>query len=205
MNHPNAKLKRIAIPLAAAIAILSLWAVPSAASAQQEAPTPTALPVRDMFITVTTSEPQINVRAGPSSAVYPIVGTLLNGATVPALGRSGGGDWIQIEFAGAPNNKAWVYSPLVTVSPGVLPIAEPPPTPIPPPTATIDPTLAAQFNIAPTPARLATFTPPPSLSVPVYTESPDADRKLPIGPGMLILVLGAVSVASLLLSFLGRR
>ena len=98
-----------------------------------------------MFITVITEEPKINVRMGPSSAIYPIVGSLLRGATAPALGKSPGGDWIQIEYPGAPYDKGWVYSPLVQVSPqgGTLLVIEPPPTPVPPPTSTIDPTLAA--------------------------------------------------------------
>ncbi|MDO9302076.1 MAG: SH3 domain-containing protein, partial [Anaerolineales bacterium] len=87
----------------------------------------TATPAADagMYITVITDEPQINVRMGPSSSIYPIVGTLPTGSTAPALGRSPGGDWIQIEYAGAPNNAGWVYSPLVQVSPGTLRIVEP--------------------------------------------------------------------------------
>ena len=62
----------------------------------------TATPAADagMYITVITDEPQINVRMGPSSSIYPIVGTLLTGSTAPALGRSPGGDWIQIEYPG---------------------------------------------------------------------------------------------------------
>ncbi|MFN3491546.1 MAG: SH3 domain-containing protein [Anaerolineales bacterium] len=67
-----------------------------------QAPTDTPAPITGLFITVITDEPQINVRLGPSSTIYPIVGTLLKGATAPALGRSQGGDWIQIEFPSAP-------------------------------------------------------------------------------------------------------
>jgi hypothetical protein len=167
--------------------------------------TPTGATVGGMFITVTTTEPQINVRAGPSSAVYPILGTLPTGATAPALGRSSGGDWIQIEFAGAPGSRGWLYSPLVTVSPGVLPIVEPPPTPVPPSTATIDPTLAAQFNTAPTVARLPTFTPAPPLVLPSYTEEAGAVAALPAAPGTIILLLVGLGATGLLLSALLRR
>jgi hypothetical protein len=179
----------------------------SAARAQEPAPTATltaGAPV-GMFITVTTSEPQANVRQGPSSAIFPIVGALPRGATAPALGRSAGGDWIQIEFSGAPGNKGWVYSPLVTLSPGVLPVVESPPTPVPPPTSTIDPTLAAQFNIGPTPTRLATFTPAPALTRPVYESDVNSVSGAPFSFGTAILVLGLLGAGGLLVSIFTRQ
>jgi hypothetical protein len=158
-----------------------------------------------MFITVITEEPQINVRMGPSSSIYPIVGTLPTGSTAPALGRSLGGDWIQIEYPGAPNNAGWVYSPLVKVSPGTLRIVDPPPTPVPPATATIDPTLAAQFSIIPTNTRLPTFTPPPSLTIPSYTEAPRMNSSSPVPLGTVIIVLAALGSIGFLLSLFLRR
>jgi hypothetical protein len=167
----------------------------------------TATPAADsgMYITVITEEPQINVRMGPSSTVYPIVGTLPTGSTVPALGRSPGGDWIQIEYPGAPNNAGWVYSPLVRVSAGTLQIVEPPPTPIPPATSTIDPTLVAQFNIEPTTTRLPTFTPPPTLVVPAYLEAPAADPENSISLAVVIIVLAILGSIGFLLSLFLRR
>lgn len=57
---------------------------------------------------------QINVRSGPGTD-YAEVGILIAGQTVPALGRSAGGSWIQIGYAGVEGGVAWVYSPLVTV------------------------------------------------------------------------------------------
>jgi hypothetical protein len=169
-----------------------------------QAATPSAADA-GMYITVITEEPQINVRMGPSSSIYPIVGTLPAGSTAPALGRSSGGDWIQIEYAGAPNNIGWVYSPLVQVSPGTLRIVDPPPTPVPPATSTIDPTLAAQFNILPTNTRLPTFTPPPSLNVPTYiaVTAPEAKGAVPIA--VIILALGALGIIGFLLSLFLRR
>ena len=133
--------------------------------AQQPTETPSS--GSGMFITnITDTEPYVNVRLGPSSTIYPIVGT------APALGRSQGGDWIQIEFPSAPGGTGWVYSPLVQVSPpGTLRIVESPPTPVPPATSTIDPTLAAQFVVVPTSTRLPTFTPPPPLVTPEYIEA----------------------------------
>lgn len=158
------------------------------------------------YITVITDEPQINVRMGPNSTIYPVVGTLLTGSTVPALGRSPGGDWIQIEYPGAPNNAGWVYSPLVQVSGGTLRIAEPPPTPVPPATATIDPTLAAQFNIQPTSTRLPTFTPPPSLEVPVYLDnSSTANSENSISLAVVIIALAVAGSAGFVLSLFLRR
>lgn len=167
----------------------------------------TATPAADsgMYITVITEEPQINVRMGPSSSIYPIVGTLLTGSTAPALGRSPGGDWIQIQFDGAPNGTGWVYSPLVQVSPGTLRIVEPPPTPIPPATSTIDPTLAAQFNIVPTSTRPPTFTPPPPLALPTYTDTLTGDSKNSIPLAAVIIVLLVFGSAGFLLSLFLRR
>ena len=167
----------------------------------------TATPAADagMYITVITDEPQINVRMGPSSSIYPIVGTLPTGSTAPALGRSPGGDWIQIEYPGAPNNKGWVYSPLVQVSAGTLRIVEPPPTPVPPATSTIDPTLAAQFNIVPTNTRLPTFTPPPSLTVPSYTEVSDSNSWSSVPLALVIVALMVLGCIGFLLSMFFRR
>lgn len=167
----------------------------------------TVTPAADagMYITVVTDEPQINIRMGPSSSIYPVVGTLPTGSTAPALGRSPGGDWIQIEYPGAPNNAGWVYSPLVQVSPGTLRIVEPPPTPVPPATSTIDPTLAAQFNIVPTNTRLPTFTPPPSLSVPSYTEDTGTNSRSPVPLAMIIIALAVLGSVGFVLSLFLRR
>ncbi len=189
------------IPLLTALLIFGMFSASSLTTvlAQQ----PTNVPATGMFITVITDEPQINIRMGPSSSVYPIVGTLLTGSTAPALGRSQGGDWIQIEFPGAPDNKGWVYSPLVQVSPGTLQIVAPPPTPVQPATSTVDPTLAAQFNIAPTSTRLPTFTPPPSLTLPAYTPSSGgSENSVPLG--VVILAFAVLGLVGLPLSLIRR-
>lgn len=169
-------------------------------------PTQTPAPATGLFITVITDEVQINVRMGPSSTIYPIVGTLLRGATAPALGRSQGGDWIQIEFPSAPGGKGWVYSPLVQVSPpGNLSIAEPPPTPVPPATSTIDPTLAAQFVVESTSTRLPTFTPQPSLTplATFTTKSPAASvDSVPLA--MIIIAFVILGFIGFLLSLIRR-
>jgi hypothetical protein len=191
------------------ILLVGFWISSSSANsvlAQEPTSTPSSLDSpTGIYITVITEEPHINVRMGPSSSIYPIVGTILRGATAPALGRSPGGDWVQIEYVGAPNNVGWVYSPLVQVSGGTLQIVEPPPTPVPPPTSTIDPTLAAQFNILPTTTRLPTFTPPPSLIAPIYTapfHSNDA-QKIPMA--VIVMSLGGMGIVGFIGSLFVRR
>ena len=101
-------------------------------------PTVTSTPTGPI-IKVTYPE-QINVRSGPNSFLYTAIGVLLTGETAPALGRSSGGDWIQIHYDGVPGNIGWVYAPLVSLTANAsLPIVEAPPTPTPATTATLDP------------------------------------------------------------------
>jgi hypothetical protein len=103
----------------------------------------------------------VNVRLGPA-VEYDQVGVLIAGQRALALGRSEGGKWIEISYPGVPGNIAWVYAPFVVLEPpgATLPILEPPPTPTPRVTATVDPTFAAQFNLGEAPpTRLPTFTP----------------------------------------------
>ncbi len=168
-------------------------------------PTQTPAPTTGLFITVITDEPQINVRLGPSSTIYPVVGILLRGATAPALGRSQGGDWIQIEFPSAPDGVGWVYSPLVQVSPpGNLNIVPPPPTPLGPPTSTIDPTLAAQFVVEPTSTRLPTFTPHPSFTPkPTFTSQQSvSNNSIPLAT--IIIAFAILGLIGFLLSLIRR-
>ena len=173
---------------------------PTRALVQQQVETPPS----GLYITVVTDEPQINVRLGPSSTVYPIVGVLITGSTAPALGRSAGGDWVQIEFPSAPGGKGWVYSPLVQVSsPGNLQIVDAPPTPLPPATSTIDPTLAAQFVILPTNTRMPTFTPPPTLQPIEYTTNSTGLSSIPWAA--MIIAFAVLGAVGFILSVLIRR
>jgi hypothetical protein len=84
-----------------------------------------------------------------------------------------------------------------------LPIVEPPPTATPLATATIDPTLAAAFNIQPTVTRLPTFTPAPPLIVPTFAYPAAAPVGFPIGGTIFVIAL--VGVFVLIVSFFGRR
>ncbi|HSL28054.1 MAG TPA: SH3 domain-containing protein [Anaerolineales bacterium] len=179
------------------ITIISLgfaaFLLPRSAQAYQDVPTPTGI-----FVTVTYTDP-INVRSGPSTTQYPIVGQLNPGEVVPALGISPGREWIQVTF---PGGTGWVYASFVAISGGELRILEPPPTPTPLATSTIDPTLAAQFAIQPTQTRMPTFTAPPPLEVPQFT---DNSRGSFGATGLFIVVLGFIGGAGLLASFLLKK
>jgi hypothetical protein len=168
-------------------------------------PTPTGVQgALGVTATVLINEnPDINVRAGPG-VDYALVGKLLAGQQVPALGRTPGGDWVQIVYPDSPAGVAWVYSFLISLS-GTLPIVEPPPTPTPLTTPTVDPTLAAQFIREIPPTRLPTFTPPPPLVIPTFTaEAPAeiADQSLFV---YLVAGLGILGVLGFLLSLIRVR
>ena len=171
--------------------------LPGQARAKQEAPTPTGI-----FVTVTYTDP-MNVRGGPGT-FYDILGQIFPGDVLPALGISPGREWIQVTYPQGPGGVGWVYAAYVSVSGGELQIVEPPQTPTPLTTATIDPTLAAAFNTQPTVTRMPTFTPPAPLTVPAFTDEspPSAPR---ITSGYFILFLGVFGVLGLLISIVFRR
>ncbi len=172
---------------------------PKQVEAYQGAFTPAGI-----FITVGNPPDGVNVRSGPNSVSYGSpIGHLNPGDTAPAIGRTPKGEWIKIVFPSGPNGTGWVYSANVTVSPGELPVVEAPPTPGPLATSTIDPTLAAVFNIRPTPTRLPTFTPPPPLTVPHFTE--ENNGKGSGLTGIFIFSLGLIGVVGLLISYVLRK
>lgn len=155
-----------------------------------------------VFITVTYDEP-INVRGGPNTIDYPIVGRMSPGDTAPALGVSPGREWVQISFPSAPGGVGWVYAIYVSVT-GELRVVEAPATATPVMTTTIDPTLAAQFIFHPTVTRMPTFTPPPPLTVPQFTET-EAPRREGIAPGIYVAGLVAIGVLGLAVSIILRK
>jgi uncharacterized protein YraI len=152
-----------------------------------------------VIITVTYSEP-INVRGGPSTISYPIVGRLSPGDVLPALGVSPGREWVQVAYADAPGGVGWVYAAYVTISGGELRVVELPPTPTLVATATINPTFAAQFTFQPTPSRMPTFTPPPPLAVPQFSEAP-VSRSNGVPSGIFVFTLALIGSIGLLVSF----
>ena len=167
----------------------------------------TPSPTVSVGVTVATvnagDNPDINVRSGPSTD-YPIIGKLLAGQQVPALGKSPGGDWVQISYPQGLGGVGWVYAYLVTLS-GIVPVVEPPPTPTPLVTPTIDPSLAAQF-IADTPAvHLPTFTAPPPLAIATFPAA--SPLQLAGGKPLLYIMffLAGVGLVGVFLSFLRVR
>jgi hypothetical protein len=69
----------------------------------------------------------INVRSGPGTGDYEVIGTLSFGQSVPVTGRNAGGDWWQIDYN---NQTGWVWAELLEVSgdPSNVPVV---PTPTP--------------------------------------------------------------------------
>jgi hypothetical protein len=151
---------------------------------------------------ITVNNPDgANVRAGPSSYDYPdAIDWLPPGATAPALGRSPGKEWIQIVDLGVTGGVGWVYAPLVSLSPGFLPIIEPPPTPTSRTTPTINPTFEAAFQVQTTPTRLPTFTPPPPLETLNFELPADSGSHIPMG--FVILGLAIIGILGAVISFL---
>jgi uncharacterized protein YraI len=166
-------------------------------------PTVTSSPM-SAYIVVSREQETINVRSGPNQYAYPVIGVLIAGQEVPALGRTVGGDWVQIVYPGVPGGTGWVYSPNVDIR-GSVPVVEPPPTPTPRTTPTIDPTLAAQFLVDIPPTRLPTFTPPPPLAIPTFPAEPATSSSGRVPMGLIIVGLGVIGLFGMLISFLRGR
>ena len=156
------------------------------------------------YIVVTYDE-KINVRAGPNQYSYSVIGALFPGEVAPALGRSPGDTWIQIGYVGVEGGVGWVFSNYVRlVANGSLPIIEPPPTPTPLTTATINPTVEASFRTPVAPTRIPTFTPPGPLQIPTYVSSSERPAG-PVPMGLMIALLGLIGGFGALISFLRGR
>ncbi|PWB71736.1 MAG: hypothetical protein C3F07_13325 [Anaerolineales bacterium] len=157
----------------------------------------------DVYATVIYTDP-INVRGGPSTVFYPIVGRLSPGDVVPALGVSPGSEWVQIAYPDAPGGVGWVYATYVSISGGELGIVEPPPTQTPIATATVNPTFAAAFIFEPTTTQLPTFTPPPPLEIPQFSDA-SASRPSGLSSGIVIIGLLLIGAAGLVITSALRK
>lgn len=166
--------------------------------------TVTGTPVGAIAIVRDNEQGFVNVRSGPSSVYFEIVGVLVEGSEIPALGRSPGGEWIKIAYPGIPGGVAWIWVDLVDIR-GNLPIVEVPPTPTPRTTATIDPTLAAQFLVEVPPTRLPTFTAPGPVVRPTFTEEPALGAPGRVPFGLILVTMIVLGLFGALISFLGRR
>lgn len=189
---------------------VGLWlAVSGTARAERHAqqptvsiPTVTGSPSGPVAV-VNADQDQINVRSGPG-VEYPIVGILVAGQSIPALGKSPGGSWVMVAYPGVTGGVAWVYSFNISVK-GELPIVEPPPTPTPEVTPTIDPTLAAQFIIELEPTRLPTYTPAAPVIVPTFASPSSVRSPVGVPMGFLIIGLGVLGFFGLFITFLRGR
>ncbi len=179
--------------------------IDSASAQQQINPTPTpTVDATSAYITVTYIEP-INVRSGPGSFDYPIIGSLQPGETAPAIGRSPAGEWIQIVFESASLGKGWVYAPNVTLSPGaLLPVVEPPPTKMPDAMLTPNATFEAELITSTTPTRMPTFTSPAPINIPTF-QNPSGGIQTQGVSSWLIIVLAMVGIGMYILSKIGKR
>jgi hypothetical protein len=152
------------------------------------------------MVTVYQDLPKVTVYAGPSQYEYPAIGVLLSGESAPAIGWARGGEWIQIVYPGVPGSTAWVYARWVSLTGGRdLPIIDPPSTPTPASTPTINPTLAAAFVTPQTPTRLPTFTAPAPLVIPAQDQASSTRRGIPMG--LVILALGILGTFGAFIAF----
>lgn len=158
------------------------------------------------IVRVDQSLANIKVYAGPSSSDYPAIGVLLGNETAPALGRARDReDWIMIYYPGVPGSVGWVWALQVGLSPGaLLPDVEIPPTPTAQSTPTINPTLEARFIGEQTPTRLPTFTPPPLLERPSFTDE-TVNEGGGVPTGLLILSLALFGFFGAVISYLRGR
>jgi hypothetical protein len=103
-----------------------------------------------------------------------------------------------------PGNVGWIYAPNVSLtSSGFLTIVEAPPTPTPPATPTINPTLVSAYIQPQTPTRLPTFTPPAPMENLAFTDNTVAASRVPLG--LIVLSLAVVGVLVAIISFLRGR
>lgn len=160
----------------------------------------------EMYVTVNADQAQVNVRSGPNSYLYDKVGILLTFESAPAIGRSPGGDWIQISCPAAYGGSGWVYAANVSLTASAeLPVVAIPVTVTPEITSTVDPALAAAFPpVQPTAARLPTFTPAVSQPIPVFTDAPALALQNDLN-AVFIIAAVALGAIILLVSFFIRR
>jgi uncharacterized protein YraI len=192
------------VSLAGLAALLGLTSMPTNVRAQGgTCPVAPSTLGSQPYITVKADQDHVNVRSGPNSYLYDKVGLLLPGESAPALGRTSGGDWIEISCPGVPGGIGWVYSANVTLtSSGFLQIVEAPPTPEI--AFTLDATMIAAYDLHSTATRLPTFTPPaPPQSLPTYV-----DQSRPQTSGWMAPLISGLALAGLvgiMFSFLFRR
>jgi hypothetical protein len=132
---------------------------------------------------------------------------LLANETAPALASAKGKpEWIQIYYPGVPDSVGWVFARYVRLFSNTdLKVIDVPATPTPLSTPTINPTLVAAFIGQQTPTRLPTFTPPPPLDLPQFSDAPANPETSGVPTGLLILSLALLGFFGVLISYLRGR
>jgi len=187
------------------VAISFTLETPKTVQAQQPTgsiPTVTGSPTGPTATVKVGHEDLVNVRNGPST-LYDQIGVILPGVTVTVKGKTIAGDWLLIDYPGVSGGEGWVYASFMDVAGGELPIVEIPPTPAPKVTATIDPTMAAQFVITPESTRMPTYTPPAPITIPTYTTGLSSSGNIPVG--LIIIILAGLGVLIGLFSIFQSR
>jgi hypothetical protein len=198
---------RIAVWMGSSVCVVMLLLLSTGASAISDVAQTTVV----ITVTGTPEGPivivpdLVNVRLGPGTE-YDKIGVLIAGQQAPAVGRSAGGDWIMIVYPSQFDEYAWVYSRYVVLEPNqLLPIIEPPPTPTPRVTATINPTYAAQFSLGEAPAtRKPTFTPAQPVVQPTIAPSAVTQSR-GVPPILAIFGLLVVGMFGMVISVLRSR
>lgn len=206
MNKVNKKTIRFAAGMIALIILLFMSLLPNLnrsvwAQFPTLSTTVTSSP-RGLYVrAVGDPENPLNVRSFPNSTSTR-VGIFLVGQEAKAYGYYG--DYVMIDYAGAPDNRGWIVLNRVEVFGGSLPMLQPPPTETPSITKTIDPTLAAQFIITAIPSRLPTYTEPPALQIPTYPSVVGGTTTGGIPIGYVIVVLAGFGLFLTLIAVLRR-
>jgi len=168
-------------------------------------PTVTGSPLAAIIQVIDNEQGFVNVRSGPSTVGYDVIGVLIVGQISPAIGRTLVGDWIQISYPGVQGGIGWVWKDLVELS-GDVPIVEPPPTVTPRTTPTINPTLAAQFLVDIPPTRLPTFTPPGPMVIPTFESIQNTSINTGTIPmGFIIVGLAVIGIFGTMVSLIRGR
>ncbi len=157
---------------------------PTSTPTMPRSPTPTPTPTPYIVV----ERPRVNVRTGPG-LLYPILGQLLKGTTVPIIGRDPSGKWWYV--CCLDGQAAWIAGWVVTAHNDtsrvsvVEHIPPPPPTPTPRPTPppTPTPTPAPLYDRVYGPVAIPSTNPIMTVWVKVATR---ADTPI---PGVLIRVL----------------
>jgi uncharacterized protein YraI len=147
------------------------------------------------------------VRSGPGTE-YDRLGVLIAGQTGEIIGRSSNHQWIKIVYVGPHGTEGWVFRDLVRIIADMttVPVAEAPPTPTLPPTATSAFGLPAALSTAtPGPDRPPTFTPPVAEIRPTLLPVQGVRESVTFPPAVLIISLSVLGVFGGLLSVLRSR